>query len=139
MFSASRIALRRSLSAFQRLATIRQPLLITTNNRLCSTEVPTNRIELGKLDQIDKKFQLYYTCKKCNSRNAHIISKLAYEKGVVIVKCNGCQNNHLIADNLKWFKDDNTNIEDILKQKGETVKRVSLDGSEILELLENKN
>lgn len=87
---------------------------------------------------MSKKFQLYYTCKKCNSRNAHLISKLAYEKGVVIVKCSGCNNNHLIADNMKWFKDDKTNIEDLMKEKGESVKRVSLDGSEILELLEKE-
>lgn len=140
MIIASRIIFRRSLIAFQRLAVTRQPLPIN-NLRSCSS-IPTNRIELGKIDELDKKFQLYYTCKKCNSRNAHIISKLAYEKGVVIVKCSGCQNNHLIADNMKWFKDNKTNIEDILREKGEAVRRVSVDGSEILEVLEretNKN
>jgi hypothetical protein len=44
----------------------------------------------------------------------------------------------LIADNLKWFKDSSTNIEDILREKGEQVKRVSLDGSAILELIEKE-
>lgn len=28
---------------------------------------------------------------------------------------------HLIADNLGWFKDQKTNIEDIMKEKGEKV------------------
>lgn len=136
MFSASRIALRRSLSAFQRVTLRRRQTLPVYNPvRLCT--VATNRIELGKLDDLERKFQLFYTCKKCSNRNSHLISKLAYEKGVVIVKCSGCQNNHLIADNLKWFKDDKSNIESILREKGEEVKKVSLDGSEIIELLKN--
>lgn len=86
MFSASRIALRRSLIAFQRLS-LNRSLPVVNNHlalaRLCSTnQIATNRIEIG---QLEKKFQLYYTCKKCNTRNSHIISKQAYEHGVVIV------------------------------------------------------
>jgi protein import protein ZIM17 len=86
MFSASRIALRRSLTAFQRLS-INRTLPVIKNQaslaRLCSNNVATNRIELG---QLEKKFQLYYTCKKCSTRNSHVISKQAYEHGVVIVR-----------------------------------------------------
>ena len=58
------------------------------------------------IGQIDKpKFYLAFTCKVCGERVTKTISRQAYEKGVVIVKCHGCDNNHLIADNLGWFKD----------------------------------
>ena len=82
---------------------------------------------LGQLNS-PAKLNLLYTCKVCNTRNSKHISKLAYTKGVVIVKCDGCANNHLIADNLKWFSDMNgkRNIEDILAEKGEKVIKISV-------------
>ena len=65
-----------------------------------------------------------------------IISKQAYEKGVIIVKCDGCNNNHLIADNLGWFYDEKKNIEDILKEKGEEVIKVT--ATEDLQFLQSE-
>lgn len=80
------------------------------------------------LGQIEKKIQLSFTCKVCQHRNTKMMSHLAYTKGVVIVRCDGCDNNHLIADNLNWFTDmeGKRNIEDILREKGETVRRMNL-------------
>lgn len=83
---------------------------------------------------LEGKFQLMFTCKKCDTRNMKHITKQAYYKGVVIVICDGCNNKHLIADNLNWFSDMNgkKNIEDIMAEKGETVQKIMSEDLEFI-------
>jgi len=110
----------------------------TKNQSYYSEKVPLAE-NIGK---IQPKLSLGFTCKVCSTRNTKFISKQAYEKGVVIVKCGGCGNHHLIADNLGWWPDLTekgiTNIEDIVAAKGETVRRIAneTDRVEISEQLE---
>ena len=83
-----------------------------------------------------------YTCTHngCGTKQARTFSKNSYEKGVVLVRCEGCNNLHLIADNLGWFENDGVykgksqNIESILKDKGQKVmKYVSEDSLEFVD------
>lgn len=57
----------------------------------------------SNLGSVSPMLYLQFTCKVCNTRNSKTFSKGAYKKGVVIVTCDGCDNKHLIADNLGWF------------------------------------
>jgi protein import protein ZIM17 len=44
----------------------------------------------------------------------------------VLVTCPSCKNRHVIADHLRIFGDTATTIEEILRQKGELVKKGTL-------------
>ena len=74
---------------------------------------------------------MMYTCavEGCGTKQGRTFTKSSYEKGVVLLRCEGCNSLHLIADNLGWFEDDgvykgsNTNIETILAAKGEKVNK----------------
>ncbi len=95
------------------------------------TDVP------GTTNTKGKTLAIIYTCKVCNTRSAKQFTEQAYKHGVVLVKCPGCQNHHLIADRLGWFEDRGEDgkgwdVEKLLAEVGENVKAVS--GEDVLEL-----
>ncbi|GAB6024596.1 hypothetical protein CHUAL_009744 [Chamberlinius hualienensis] len=107
-------------------------LKCVNHRTLCnSSDLPVVNVELTQPQQVQtsEKYFLQFTCKVCDFKVSKFISQTAYKKGVVIVRCDGCNNNHLIADNLGWFKELGglRNVEEILASKGETVKKLRLD------------
>ena len=80
---------------------------------------------------------IVFTCKVCNTRAARKMSKEAYNHGVVLIRCPGCNNLHLIADHLGYFDDNSTNVEQILAQKGEKVTR--MDDKQVMEFLHSED
>mmetsp|Transcript_4106 Transcript_4106/g.4911 ORF Transcript_4106/g.4911 Transcript_4106/m.4911 type:complete len:220 (+) Transcript_4106:42-701(+) len=91
---------------------------------------------------VGEKFELQYTCKVCDTRNSHRVSRIAYRTGVVIAVCKGCHSKHLIADNLGWHNyiggfEGDANIEEYFANRGleEEVNRVSKDVFELEKVL----
>lgn len=88
---------------------------------------------------VGRKFELLYTCNVCETRNSHRVSRIAYNNGVVIARCKGCDSQHLIADNLGFTnlfdkESDGGNIEEYFKNnpnRGQEVNRVT---QEVFEL-----
>jgi len=89
----------------------------------------------GKSGQ--KQLAIVFTCTVCNTRSAKQFTEQAYRNGVVLVRCPGCENLHLIADRLGVFQDQGEDgqgwdIEKAMASIGENVKAVTNDN--VLEL-----
>lgn len=69
---------------------------------------------------------MMFTCKVCETRSVKTVSRECYDKGVVVARCGGCNNYHLIADHLGMFGEKGS-IEDILAARGEEVKKGNSD------------
>ena len=46
-------------------------------------------------------YKITFTCKPCQTRSTHKISKQGYHNGTILITCPDCKNRHLICDHLK--------------------------------------
>ena len=85
---------------------------------------------------LSERFTLVYTCNRCETRNAISVSRVAWNEGVVIGKCMGCDARHMLADNAGLTDQTNSsrfsNVVNDAIAKGETVRRESLNDAEAL-------
>ncbi|GAB7360971.1 hypothetical protein MBLNU230_g0954t1 [Neophaeotheca triangularis] len=85
----------------------------------------------------EPSYELTFTCKKCTERSSHRMTKQAYHSGTVLITCPGCKNRHLIADHLKVFSDTSVTIEDIMKEKGQYLKKGRIGGDGDIEFYDD--
>ncbi|CAD8141432.1 unnamed protein product [Paramecium octaurelia] len=70
-------------------------------------------------------YMLMFTCGPCGNKMARTFTKDAYHKGVVLIRCDKCDNIHLIADNLGWFQDEKWNVEIHAKEQGQSLPKIN--------------
>ncbi|KAL6869694.1 hypothetical protein ACO1O0_001023 [Amphichorda felina] len=84
----------------------------------------------GERPPVDRKrayYQLSFTCVPCGHRSHHNVSKQGYHTGSTLITCPECRNRHVISDHLGIFTErKGITIEDIVREKGQLVKRGSL-------------
>lgn len=114
-----------------------------SNSAQTSSPPATTSSSNSVMETLEPRLSITFTCTvaDCGERSTHQFTKRAYERGLVLVECPGCKNRHLIADHLGWFKDDTENgklrtVEDILRAKGEKVRRGRLDAGGVIEYTE---
>ncbi|KAI9171465.1 hypothetical protein HJFPF1_00948 [Paramyrothecium foliicola] len=71
-------------------------------------------------------YQLSFTCVPCGHRSHHNISKQGYHHGSTLITCPSCRNRHVISDHLNIFGDRKITVEDLMREKGQLIKRGSL-------------
>eukprot|EP00741_Cyanophora_paradoxa_P019539 tig00021127_g18861.t1 len=52
-----------------------------------------------------QKVKLMFTCKICDTRSSKMVNRLSLQQGICIIKCDGCDKRHIMADNLGWYGD----------------------------------
>jgi protein import protein ZIM17 len=72
-----------------------------------------------------RKLAIVFTCTVCDTRSAKQFTEQAYQNGVVLVRCPGCENLHLIADRLGYFQQEDWDLESLVQQKGAKVRTVT--------------
>lgn len=77
----------------------------------------------------EEAYRIAFTCKPCGERSEHRMSKQGYHRGTVLIQCPSCKSRHVMSDHLGVFFDKKTTLEDLLKEKGQTLTHGHTDGN----------
>lgn len=108
-----------------------------TSSQTQSDDTATKEFQIPGAQAGGKKLAIVYTCGVCETRSIKQFSEHSYLNGVVLVRCPGCENLHLIADRLGVFegKGDDGQGWDIQKAMAELGDNVRVfDDENVLEL-----
>jgi mitochondrial protein import protein ZIM17 len=61
----------------------------------------TETIAPDGIAPVNSYFLLTFTCKPCNTRSTHKVTRVGYHCGSVLITCPECKNRHIISDHLK--------------------------------------
>ncbi|KAH8814930.1 DNL zinc finger family protein [Xylogone sp. PMI_703] len=101
-----------------------------------SSRIPSRPPHAPKI--VEKpSYDITFTCDPCGTRSSHRISKQGYHYGSILVTCPECKNRHVISDHLNIFGDRDITIEDLMRERGQLVKRGSLSEDEDVEFWED--
>ncbi|XXG95011.1 hypothetical protein Hte_001271 [Hypoxylon texense] len=101
----------------------RSPAPPSTESKSASSASPS-KAKPRKL--LEPHYELTFTCVPCSGRSTHTISKQGYHKGSVLITCPSCRNRHIISDHLNIFGNRKITVEDLMREKGQLVKRGAL-------------
>ncbi|KAJ5962359.1 hypothetical protein N7501_007300 [Penicillium viridicatum] len=77
----------------------------------------------------EEAYRITFTCKPCGHRSAHRMSKQGYHRGTVLIQCPSCSSRHVMSDHLGVFFEKKTTLEDLLKEKGQTLTHGHTEGN----------
>ncbi|KAI9219123.1 DNL zinc finger-domain-containing protein [Blastocladiella britannica] len=92
-----------------------RPVLLRSLSSSSSTPLSVSN-ESPNAGNAERSLLVAFTCKVCSTRVSKTVTRNSYENGVVLIRCDGCQNVHLIADNKGWFLE-GRNAEEILQKQ----------------------
>ncbi|KAK3990359.1 zf-DNL-domain-containing protein [Cladorrhinum sp. PSN332] len=95
-----------------------------------ATNPPTETQSPPSKQQQQPAYELTFTCVPCSTRSRHRVSKHGYHHGSVLIACPGCKNRHVISDHLKIFGERKITVEDLLREKGQLVRKGIVGGEE---------
>jgi protein import protein ZIM17 len=78
-----------------------RPFAVSLHARQEVAVPATDSVEAQGAKQEAPAYEMTFTCKKCETRSTHRVSKQGYHNGTVLITCPGCKNKHLISDHLK--------------------------------------
>ncbi|KAF2487343.1 DNL zinc finger-domain-containing protein [Neohortaea acidophila] len=104
-----------------------------------SSDASKEASEIAARKAEEPAYELTFTCRKCLHRSSHRVTKQAYHFGTTLITCPGCKNRHLISDHLKIFSDKGITIEDILREKGQYLRKGRLGDDGDVEFYDEEN